>query len=198
MGRLRKGLLGRIGAAGAASMTGSKGDPPSIRPGVPGPCDLASVLFLVLLVSGGPGFRALATVPEDPMHGDPPPSEVVFASGLGAVHFPHQFHVADLEIACEECHHETLAGQLSMPHPEYFEDFWIRCATCHKAGEASAGPQACSACHHNSPVDIADETLSSKVVIHDSCWQCHPVGSGPDASESCAFCHGSAEPGGHG
>ena len=116
------------------------------------------------------------------------PSEVDFPAERGQVSFPHELHT-EMEIPCEDCHHETLAGGLSMPHPEYFEDFWIRCETCHHAAAEPGCPQACSACHHDSPTNIADETLSSKVVIHQSCWGCHPAGTGSDASRGCEFCH---------
>lgn len=44
-------------------------------------------------------------------------------------------------------------------------------------------------CHHGSPVTIADETLSSKVVIHRACWECHPTGTGSEASQRCDLCH---------
>ena len=116
------------------------------------------------------------------------PAEVIFASGIGVVTFPHELHV-DMEIPCEQCHHETIASGLSMPHPEYFEDFWIRCETCHRATVEPGCPQKCSQCHHGSPTTIADETLSSKVVTHRACWECHPTGTGSDASRGCDFCH---------
>ena len=67
------------------------------------------------------------------------PDEVTLLATAGPVPFPHQLHV-DLELACQDCHHETLAGELQMPHPEYFEDFWIECATCHRAGSGTAMP----------------------------------------------------------
>jgi Zn finger protein HypA/HybF involved in hydrogenase expression len=76
-----------------------------------------------------------------------------------------------------------------MPHPEYFEDFWIRCETCHHVAAEPGCAQSCSACHHGSPASIADETLSSKVVIHQSCWECHPTSTGREASLGCALCH---------
>ena len=116
------------------------------------------------------------------------PVDVIFQSSIGAVNFPHELHV-DMELPCEECHHETLAGSLAMPHPEYFEDFWIRCETCHHGAAEPGCPKTCSACHHGSPVTIADETLSAKVVIHKSCWGCHPIDTGSDASRGCTSCH---------
>jgi len=108
---------------------------------------------------------------------------------LGDVRFPHELHYDTLELECESCHHETQAMDLKIPHQEYFEDFWINCAICHQENKAASGPMACSQCHHGSPADIADETLSAKVVIHQSCWECHEVGSGSDASRSCPTCH---------
>ena len=108
---------------------------------------------------------------------------------LGDVRFPHELHYDTLELECESCHHETQATELEIPHQEYFEDFWINCAICHRESPATSGPLACSQCHHRSPTDIADETLSAKVVIHQSCWECHEVGTGPQASQSCPTCH---------
>jgi hypothetical protein len=108
---------------------------------------------------------------------------------LGDVRFPHELHYDTLELECESCHHETQAPDLKIPHQEYFEDFWINCAICHRENAAASGPMACSQCHHGSPTDMADETLSAKVVIHQSCWECHEVGSGSEASRSCPTCH---------
>lgn len=118
------------------------------------------------------------------------PVEIHFPSCAGEVVFPHKFHYSDLEIACSDCHHETEAPVLHLPHPEYFADFWINCQICHR-GEAKAfkETQPCSRCHHASPTDIADETLSAKVVVHKNCWGCHEVGTGEDASQSCSSCH---------
>jgi hypothetical protein len=120
-------------------------------------------------------------------------TEVIeWSSAAGDVSFPHRFHAEDLEIACADCHHETNAGRLDMPHAEFFDDFWIRCESCHEETGTRTPSQACSVCHHDSPVTIADETLSSKVVIHRSCWTCHEVATGAQASESCRNCHQSA------
>lgn len=110
-------------------------------------------------------------------------------STVGRVSFPHRLHVEDLEIECADCHHETNAGRLETPHPEYFDDLWIECGGCHEATASVAGPQGCSNCHHASPVTIADETLSSKVVIHRSCWSCHDITTGAEASQGCTTCH---------
>lgn len=114
---------------------------------------------------------------------------IEWPSTVGAVSFPHLMHVEDLELECADCHHETNAARLEMPHPEYFEDFWIDCGSCHQASAIAAAPQACSNCHHDSPVTVADETLSSKVVVHRSCWNCHEVSTGVEASKGCATCH---------
>jgi hypothetical protein len=116
------------------------------------------------------------------------PSEIDFTAPVGQVIFPHELHT-EMGIPCQDCHHETLAGDLSMPHPQYFADFWIHCETCHREVDDPGCPQACSACHHSSPTMIADETLSAKVVIHQSCWECHPTGTGSEASRGCALCH---------
>lgn len=118
---------------------------------------------------------------------------IEWSSAAGTVSFPHLFHAEDLEIPCVDCHHETNAGGLEMPHAEYFEDFWIRCESCHAEGVVRTPSRACSDCHHDSPVTIADETLSSKVVIHQSCWGCHEVATGAEASASCVNCHQAVE-----
>jgi len=113
---------------------------------------------------------------------------------LEDVSFPHQMHFDDFGIECRECHHETDAAKLESPHEEYFEDFWIDCQTCHHESRAPREPQRCSHCHHDSPFNIADETRSSKVVIHQSCWSCHEVGKGAEASTTCGVCHAKRRP----
>ena len=118
------------------------------------------------------------------------PEEIISPSSVGEVTFPHLFHYEDLEIECEECHHEINAAKLITPHDEYFNDFWIDCNICHNGNEiVRMEAQACSNCHHSHPHNIADETLCAKVVIHQSCWSCHEVGTGVMASESCEMCH---------
>ena len=110
-------------------------------------------------------------------------------SSVGEVVFPHKLHFEELEIECDECHHETDAAKLQMPHEEYFEDFWIDCRICHNDNEVVSKPQACANCHHNSPANNADQTLSAKVVIHKNCWECHDMETGEEASQNCIFCH---------
>jgi Cytochrome c7 and related cytochrome c len=134
----------------------------------------------------------LSSCQGSPPKGPPvPPAEgtVVLAS-MGPANFPHEKHATEFEIECVKCHHETNAKPLSIPHMEYFNDLWIDCGTCHhKAGAEALGPQACSSCHHAQNGDIADETLSAKVVIHKNCWSCHEVGQGASASATCKTCH---------
>lgn len=121
---------------------------------------------------------------------DKVPPVIVSRSSIGDVSFPHKFHSEDLEIECQTCHHETNATKLNMPHKDYFKDFWIDCSICHKGdGSTVSEPMSCSKCHHSSPVDIADETLSAKVVIHKKCWECHEIGKGQQASRGCKNCH---------
>ena len=72
----------------------------------------------------------------------------------------------------------------------YFDDFWIDCKICHhESGDVTLKAQPCSKCHHTHPAGIADETLSSKVVIHKSCWECHEIGTGGEATTNCKLCH---------
>jgi len=116
--------------------------------------------------------------------------EIRMPSSIGEVVFPHLEHIDDFGIECTECHHEVNASVLNMPHEEYFKDFWIACGICHRDdAKPSSEPKACSACHHERPSSIADQTLSSKVVIHKNCWECHDIGTGAEASNECAFCH---------
>jgi len=118
------------------------------------------------------------------------PEEIISPSTAGEVFFPHLQHTEEFDVACEDCHHETNAAELNMPHDDYFDDFWIDCKICHhEGGTAKLQAQACSKCHHSSPTNIADETLSSKVAIHKNCWNCHEVGTGQEASASCQLCH---------
>jgi hypothetical protein len=118
------------------------------------------------------------------------PPVIKSPSYLGEVAFPHQQHIEEFGLECETCHHETNAAALKFPHEDYFDDFWIDCKICHhENGSATLAAQTCSNCHHALPTDIADETLSSKVVIHKNCWECHAAGKGVEASKNCKFCH---------
>lgn len=118
------------------------------------------------------------------------PEEIQFPSTVGEVSFPHLFHIEDLEMECVDCHHQINADILVTPHPSYFKSSWINCEICHnESGEIKQKIFTCSKCHHPSPVTIADETLSSKVVIHKNCWKCHEVSTGIEASETCGICH---------
>jgi hypothetical protein len=124
---------------------------------------------------------------------DPPapapamPGEVIFESSAGNVLFPHMVH---LKFGCVACHHQIQAGERDTPHPDYLTSSWINCQSCHNENSQSGSQYyKCSDCHHSEPENIADETLSSKVVIHKSCWKCHQSGTGAQASEGCGECH---------
>ncbi|MDZ7290239.1 MAG: hypothetical protein ONB44_12885 [candidate division KSB1 bacterium] len=118
------------------------------------------------------------------------PTVITSPSSAGEVVFPHQQHIKELQINCKVCHHETNAAELKFPHNNYFDDFWIDCKICHhEKGTVKLKAQACSKCHRTLPKDIADETLSAKVVIHKNCWECHPAENGAAASQNCKFCH---------
>ena len=117
------------------------------------------------------------------------PALIVSPSCVGEVEFPHQMHFEDMGVPCQDCHHEVNATKLDMPHGDYFDDFWIDCSACHTESETPSTSQACSTCHHSDPTGIADETLSSKVVIHKSCWTCHEMSTGGEASAACSTCH---------
>ena len=118
------------------------------------------------------------------------PSEIAIPASVGEVRFRHQMHIDDLSIKCGDCHHQINAKKLNTPHPDYFGSSWINCKTCHDDSEKIAQkPYLCSECHRTRPKNIADETLSAKVVVHKQCWKCHSVGTGKEASQGCEKCH---------
>ena len=117
----------------------------------------------------------------------PPPDEIRFESSIGDVVFPHKTH---LKMRCNRCHHQIHADPLETPHPDYLESSWIKCGDCHEENpEFSKKYYKCDDCHHAEVDNIADETLSAKVVVHQSCWTCHKTSTGADASKRCSYCH---------
>ena len=115
------------------------------------------------------------------------PDEITIESSVGNVLFPHKAH---MRFGCKACHHQIHAKELDTPHPDYLTSSWINCQDCHDAGsKTTRNNYKCSECHHSEPENIADETLSSKVVVHKSCWKCHKSGTGVKASEGCSTCH---------
>jgi hypothetical protein len=115
------------------------------------------------------------------------PDEITIESSVGNVLFPHKVH---MRFGCKACHHQIHAKELDTPHPDYLTSSWINCQDCHDAGsKTTRNNYKCSECHHSEPENIADETLSSKVVVHKSCWKCHKSGTGVKASEGCSTCH---------
>lgn len=137
-----------------------------------------------------PLVQAAQSTPAQEKQQDETPDVIVSPSCIGEVNFKHKFHIEEIEIECQQCHHETNAATLKFPHEKYFEDFWIDCKICHRENDKTIlEAQSCSKCHHSQPAGIADETLSAKVVIHKSCWECHETGKGQEASENCNFCH---------
>ena len=118
------------------------------------------------------------------------PDVVTFNASVGNVLFPHKIHVEDLELECVKCHHQISAVNLETPHPDYLESSWINCQLCHDPNQRTDKTHyKCSECHHEGPDNITDETLSSKVVTHKSCWTCHESGTGVKASKGCPGCH---------
>ena len=121
----------------------------------------------------------------------PLPDVVLFESAIGDVHFPHTRHQ---KMTCKRCHHQIHARELATPHDDYLAVSWIKCQMCHEDGSEFGDTYfKCSGCHHSEPESIVDETISSKVVIHKSCWKWHRAGTGVKASEKCSFCHEQAE-----
>jgi hypothetical protein len=116
--------------------------------------------------------------------------EILIESSVGYVIFPHDFHVTGVEMECVECHHQIHAVELDTPHPDYLASSWINCQACHNPDSASDQVYyQCGECHHTDQDNIADETLSSKVVVHKSCWKCHDTRTGVEASQGCVDCH---------
>ncbi len=119
-----------------------------------------------------------------------PPKEIRIAASVGEVTFRHEAHFKERGIQCVECHHQINARKLQTPHPDYLKSSWINCQVCHdEAGKTKQDFYACSTCHHTTPANVADETLSAKVVVHKQCWKCHAAGTAKEASASCASCH---------
>jgi c(7)-type cytochrome triheme protein len=119
------------------------------------------------------------------------PGVITFESELGDVLFPHKVHQ---KMGCSNCHHQIHAKTLDTPHEEYLGYSWVNCGDCHDADTAiSTSYYGCDHCHHSNLENIADETLTAKVVIHKSCWNCHLSGNGAEASERCSFCHQTKE-----
>lgn len=118
------------------------------------------------------------------------PAEITFPSAVGEVTFHHEMHFKDLGAKCTDCHHQIEAKSLNTPHPDYLHSSWVNCKGCHDdSGKARTADYSCSDCHSVRPANIADETLSAKVVIHAQCWKCHAAGTGKEASAGCIKCH---------
>lgn len=136
---------------------------------------------------------AMANAPPNPPAKRPKlPGVITFESALGDVLFPHKVHQ---KMGCKNCHHQIHAKTLATPHEAYLTYSWVNCGDCHDADTAiSTTYYGCDHCHHSNLENIADETLTAKVVIHKSCWNCHLSGTGADASERCSFCHAKDAP----
>ena len=116
------------------------------------------------------------------------PNIVTFESSVGDVQFPHRVHQ---KMGCKKCHHQINAKDLVTPHDEYLNYSRVNCIRCHDEAENNNVYYGCAKCHHSNLENIADETLSSKVVLHKNCWTCHLSGTGAEASERCSECHSS-------
>jgi hypothetical protein len=125
---------------------------------------------------------------------DPPPPAPRAFSASEQARFTHDEHVTKHKLECVECHHETNAARLDTPHDPYLSRSGIDCQVCHQGTSRPREPQACSTCHPVAETEVANETLSAKVVIHRTCWRCHPAGVGASASEVCGTCHGGVKP----
>ena len=140
---------------------------------------LAAAAILPLAAAGAPPQPAPVEIPV----------ELRLHSTVGDVVFRHAAHITDRSIPCVECHHQINAKKLATPHPEYLQSSWIKCTVCHDESGKTRAVYTCSACHTATPTNIADETLSAKVVVHRQCGKCHQAGTGKDARASCRLCH---------
>jgi len=114
------------------------------------------------------------------------PNIITFESSVGDVDFPHRVHQ---KMGCQKCHHQIHAKDLITPHDEYLTYSWVNCQDCHDESQNHSIYYGCAKCHHSNLENIADETLSAKVVVHKNCWNCHLSGTGVEASERCSYCH---------
>ena len=121
------------------------------------------------------------------------PDRIASPASIGEVDFPHRAHVEDYGFDCVECHHETRAAALVTPHPQYLRDESVDCGTCHDQS-APLEARSCSACHGARIATVAEDSLSAKVAIHQTCWRCHEPATGAAASASCTLCHHSDAP----
>jgi hypothetical protein len=134
-------------------------------------------------------FLAGAASPAAPAAAPSPPAEIKISASVGEVTFRHQAHFEERAITCVQCHHQINAHRLETPHPEYLKSSSINCQLCHDESGKAKQVYDCKQCHRTTPLNVADETLSAKVVIHKQCWNCHEAGTAKQASASCASCH---------
>jgi len=136
------------------------------------------------------GSVILLVAASSPSYSAEIPAQMNIPSSVGEVIFRHETHFKERAIPCVECHHQINAKTLNTPHPDYLKSSWINCKLCHEeSAKIRQNVYACSECHRSNPGNIADETLSAKVVIHKQCWKCHEAGTAKAASKSCEFCH---------
>jgi hypothetical protein len=156
-------------------------------------CFITFLLLLSAVSTGAPaqsGEQAEAT--QQSTAKAPPakrpriPKDILFESSLGDVHFPHRVH---MKSGCQGCHHQIHAKDLVTPHAAYLTYSWVNCQDCHSEDNGNSDYYGCAKCHHTNLENIADETLSAKVVVHKSCWKCHLSGTGAEASARCSYCH---------
>jgi hypothetical protein len=155
---------------------------------------LLFVAFLALAAMPLPGVSqdagqepaATLEAPAKPARRPKMPNIVTFESSVGDVQFPHRVHQ---KMGCKKCHHQINAEDLVTPHDEYLSSSGATCIRCHDEAQNNDVYYGCVKCHHSNLENIADETLSSKVVLHKNCWNCHLSGTGAEASQRCSECH---------
>ncbi|MFN3412541.1 MAG: cytochrome c3 family protein [Thermoanaerobaculum sp.] len=147
---------------------------------------------LLVLVGFSPGLAT--TQGETEKSNAAPPEELVFASPVGTVTFPHALHVTDLGAACTDCHHPAAAPALKTPHPQWLPKAGHQCLACHGKKETNTAEHyACTDCH-SQPLPASHGVVSSrKVAIHLACARCHEFGTAQDANKACGNCHAGAK-----
>ncbi len=150
-----------------------------------------------LLVSGGarrgllPVLAAMAVAAAPFLaasDGTEDAGDMVFPSVVGEVHFPHDFHVEELEVECEACHHPVTGSVLDTPHPDYLSGCGVECTTCHGGVGRNVEEMNCESCHA-AAFRVGHQRLSLKVAVHRTCSTCHEMGTGSVAGASCKTCH---------
>ncbi len=117
------------------------------------------------------------------------PEIITIPSIIGEINLLHGKHFKEYGVECKSCHHEIYAPKLNIPHGEYSRHIWKGCNYCHTGDKNQKVDYKCGNCHKILTTNFAEETQSSKVVIHKNCSLCHDMGKEKKAAANCKFCH---------